>query len=112
MYCLKCGKEIAEEQVFCPDCLAVMEAYPVKPDTVVHIPQRAPHTPEKRHRTVSPKEQIYQLQKTVRWLMLTATVLMVVLLLTVAMLLHQLDKPSSPGGLPLGQNYTTFQQQE
>lgn len=112
MFCLKCGKVISEDQVFCPECLSVMEAYPVKPDTVVHIPQRAPRSPEKKHRTVSPKEQIYQLRKTVRWLMLTSAVLMVALLLTAAMLLQQLDKPNTPAGTPLGRNYTTAQQQD
>ena len=37
VHCMKCGKEIPEERVFCEECLAVMDAYPVKPDTVVQI---------------------------------------------------------------------------
>ena len=110
MFCLKCGKEIAEDQVFCPDCLAVMEAYPVKPDTVIHIPHRPVRAPEKRHHTLSAREQLLQLRKTVRWLMLTVAVLAVVLMLTAAMLLHQLDTPNAPASLPLGRNYTTAQQ--
>lgn len=110
MFCLKCGKEISEDQVFCPDCLAVMEAYPVKPDTVIHIPHRPVRTPERKHRTISAREQLIQLRKTVRWLMLTVAVLAVVLLLTAAMLLHQLDTPGTPTALPLGRNYTTAQQ--
>lgn len=112
MNCMKCGREVTEGQVFCPDCLKVMEAYPVKPDVVVHIPQRAPRSAEKKHRTPTPKEQIVQLHRTVRWLMLTTMVLAVVLMLTAAMLLHQLEKASSPAGGPLGRNYTTSQQQD
>ena len=35
MSCMKCGKEVSEDQVFCPECLAEMERYPVKPGTPV-----------------------------------------------------------------------------
>ena len=113
MNCMKCGREISDEQVFCNDCLAVMDAYPVPPDAVVRIPRRAPRSPEKKYREVSAKEQILQLRSTIRWLVLTVTVLTVVLILTTAMLLHQLDKPSAPKptGNPLGRNYTTVQEQ-
>ena len=38
MACLKCGKKTADEQVFCPACLAVMEAYPVKPILHIQLP--------------------------------------------------------------------------
>ena len=110
MHCMKCGKEISDEQVFCKDCLAVMDAYPVAPDTVVHIPHRTPRVAEKKHRELSPKEQISQLHRTVRWLILTVTVLTVVLMLTAAMLLHQLDQVPKPVGNPLGRNYTTQEQ--
>lgn len=41
MYCMKCGVEIPEHQVFCDHCLEVMEQYPVKPDTHIHLPKRA-----------------------------------------------------------------------
>lgn len=108
MTCLRCGKEVPEDQVFCPDCLAVMETCPVKPETVVHILQRPPRAPEKKYRTVSSQEQISQLRKTVKWLMLTVTVLTVALLLTAAMLLHRLQSPAGITGTPIGKNYTTI----
>ena len=42
MNCVKCGREISEDQVFCEICLTEMENYPVKPGTAVHIPPRSP----------------------------------------------------------------------
>ena len=42
MNCVKCGRDIPEDQVFCEKCLAEMEMYPVNPGTAVHIPTRSP----------------------------------------------------------------------
>ncbi len=41
MQCLRCGKEIDEGAVFCQSCLEVMAKHPVKPHTVVNIPERS-----------------------------------------------------------------------
>ena len=41
MHCMKCGREIQEKQVFCPDCLAHMSENPVKAGTAVKLPLRA-----------------------------------------------------------------------
>ena len=38
--CLKCGREVPEDQTFCKTCLAEMEKYPVKPGVVVLLPHR------------------------------------------------------------------------
>ena len=70
MQCLKCGREIDPEQVFCADCLAEMEKYPVKPGTVVHIPHRPPQSSVKkptahRYPAASPEEQVKKLKKRV-----------------------------------------------
>ena len=70
MQCLKCGREIAIEQVFCPDCLADMEKYPVKPGTVVHIPKRPAHSlakklPVHRHPPIPLEDQVKHLKKRV-----------------------------------------------
>ena len=35
MNCLKCGRDIAEDQLFCESCLEVMDQYPVKSGSVV-----------------------------------------------------------------------------
>ena len=73
MRCLKCGQEIGDSEVFCPDCLKDMEKYPVKPGTVVRLPQRAPAPVGKKRQ---PKhlpfwkaaDQITRLRNRTRWL--------------------------------------------
>lgn len=39
MNCMKCGRKLQEEAVFCKNCLADMENYPVPFDAAVHIPE-------------------------------------------------------------------------
>ena len=48
MNCVKCGREIPDDQVFCEACLTEMENYPVKPGTAVHIPARLPEEQPKK----------------------------------------------------------------
>jgi len=70
MYCMKCGREIDEGQVFCPDCLLVMAKYPVKPGTTVLLPKRREHSLVKRavprRKTVTPEDQIRKLRRALR----------------------------------------------
>ena len=40
MHCMKCGKDIKGNGVFCLDCLDVMGRFPVKPDTALYIPPK------------------------------------------------------------------------
>ena len=72
MSCMKCGKEVSEDQVFCPECLAEMERYPVKPGTPVLLPHRAPITPQRKRRNAKrprkPEEQVVSLRRAVRLL--------------------------------------------
>ncbi len=109
MYCLKCGKETENEQVFCSHCLQVMTQYPVKPGTHITLPRRE-QTPQprkaSRRRVLSQDEQIQQLQGTVR--VLTACLLAACLLLGVFAWLHFRpdDTPSPAANSPIGQNYT------
>ena len=68
MLCMKCGREVDAEQVFCADCLAEMEKYPVKPGTVVTLPQRPAQNPAKkqsgrRHPALPLEEQVTRLKK-------------------------------------------------
>lgn len=73
MNCLKCGQKIGDSEVFCPGCLTDMEKYPVKPGTVVRLPQHHP-TPVTKKRP--PKylpfhkaaDQITALRNRTRWL--------------------------------------------
>ena len=113
MQCLKCGKKTADNQVFCEECLAVMQAYPVKPGIPIQLPQRENRTTEKKalpRKDATSAEQIAQLRATIRWLLITVAVLSVMLLSTAAMLIHTLE--SNPPNLnigksDIGKNYTT-----
>lgn len=71
MNCMKCGREIEEGQVFCGNCLEVMEKYPVKPGIAIQLPHRkeTPVTKKvhiKRRQPPTPEEQIQKLKKRVR----------------------------------------------
>ena len=41
MQCLRCGRETEGDHVFCFLCETVMMKHPVKPNTVVTIPERS-----------------------------------------------------------------------
>ena len=72
MTCMKCGQEISDDQVFCQECLDVMDKYPVKPGTVVLLPRVSQSQPKfhRRHPVIPPEEQIHALKKRVRGLVL------------------------------------------
>ena len=109
MNCMKCGRETAEDQVFCAGCLEEMERYPVKPGTVVHIPSRVKEeevhkAPRRRKPVLSVSDQLLRLRKKLLW---TRVALAVMLLLTgflcfaIGRVMIEWDaKPV------LGQNYT------
>ena len=67
MKCLKCGAELKNTGVFCPDCLGDMDKYPVKPNITVQIPYRPAPAPVKkkarRPKYVKPEEQIRHLKE-------------------------------------------------
>ena len=73
MHCMKCGQKIEDTKVFCEDCLADMAKYPVKPGTVINLPQRryAP-VDKKRQKKYLPfhkaVDQITRLRNRTRWL--------------------------------------------
>jgi len=106
--CLKCGKKAEERSVFCSDCLAVMEQYPVKPGTVIHLPirQQKQETPAATDfEEPSLLEQLMAQRKLIRWLAGIVAGLSVLLVLTAVLLIHTLDKKQP---LPvIGRNYTT-----
>ena len=66
MSCMKCGKEVSEDQVFCPECLAEMDRYPVKPGTPVLLPHREPIAAQRKRRPLKrvrkPEEQLAALR--------------------------------------------------
>ena len=107
MYCLKCGKDTKNEQVFCDACLENMLPYPVKPDAVVTLPHRETTATKKqsgRKRPQSPEEQVVHLRKLVRRLLLALAVMTVLLGLAAAMLLKIYFGPATSSDI--GKNYT------
>ena len=60
MNCMKCGKEVTDDGVFCTDCLLEMESYPVDPGTVVLLPRRSESSIQKKQikRHVPPPEEV------------------------------------------------------
>lgn len=113
MHCMKCGKEIPEERVFCDGCLTVMDAYPVKPDTVVQI-QKRPTRPERKHqKTVPLSETVRKQSAVIRWLVLAVAALVIAVGLLSGLLLNEIIKNSAQEAeTPLGQNYTATDAQE
>lgn len=109
MNCLKCGKDTAGEQVFCPDCLAVMDRYPVKPGTAIQLPQRELAEPTKkqpsRKRGSKPEDVILQQKRLIRWLMALLVVLSLLLSFASGALIYLSTR--STQSVPTGQNYTT-----
>ena len=106
MNCMKCGRETENDQVFCRDCLQVMEKYPVLPGTVVLLPRRRESAYlkklPKRHVPTS-EEQIAALRKCVRILAIALTICIVAIILMFHPTMHYvLDEH-----VEVGQNYTS-----
>lgn len=107
MNCMKCGREIEANRVFCTDCLVDMEKYPVKPGTAVQIPKRqAVQPPRKGHfrPILTPEEQIRRLRKLVHRLTIA---LAVVLFLLAGLAFFLGFHMESHAQLRPGQNYSS-----
>lgn len=107
MYCMKCGKEIGENRVFCDECLEVMSRYPVCQGTPVLLPNAAASaekkpTPKKRQLTA--EEYLLRFRKATRWLSLALVSTLLVLGITISLLVHTLNAPTSND---IGKNYNT-----
>ena len=106
MNCMRCGREIRDDQVFCPECLSEMEKCPVKPDALVRLPRRPDPVPRRQSRKkgLSEEEQIRGLKKRIRILaLLLAVAVSLIFLLAVPAVEHILEEDIS--FLP-GQNYS------
>ena len=109
MNCMKCGREVKEGQVFCWDCLADMEKYPVKPGTVVQLPRHRsePAVYKKvipRKKVLTPEEQVKKLKRRIRRM----AVGILILLAVIATLLYPMVAEIIEGSKPRpGQNYSS-----
>ena len=111
MLCMKCGKETKGEQVFCDRCLESMEAYPVKRDVHVQLPNRPTAPVQKKNhrkqRSMDPEEQVVYLRAKLRRTKACALLLVFALLLSlVALLYTNRDAVEEK----LGTNYTYVEQ--
>ena len=106
MGCIKCGRETVMEQVFCPDCLTEMEKYPVRPGTVVQLPNRKTAVSVKKHpkkRGIAPEEQVKVLTKRCR----TLFILLLVAITVAVLLAIPAAEHLTEGRFKIGQNYNT-----
>ena len=104
MHCMKCGQDTGGSEVFCRDCLAEMEKYPVKPGAPVYIPSRA-NIPRKapRHPVIDPEEQIRRLQRRIRRLTAGLIAALIALALAGGAILYLYEQPDNP--FSIGQDY-------
>ena len=113
MHCMKCGRDISDDQVFCSTCLELMAQHPVKSDVVVQLPQRKAPVQKKyvsRKRIRSVDEQLLRAKRTNRWLIGVVTFLVLFSIAASVMsiyLARQLDAQKS-----IGQNYSTIEETE
>lgn len=111
MYCLKCGEQCQQGQVFCEACTEDMKLHPVKPDAVVQLPPEPQPTKQFYYRPLwTSEEQIRKLTQKNRLLtcLLVITLVLAILFATISTnavrdVLKQRLK---------GQNYTTLTQTE
>lgn len=113
MYCLKCGKEVYEDQVFCSDCLSVMEKYPVKPGTAILLPKRREGNtvsrPAPRRKVLTTEEQIQKLRRNIRNLVILWVVTFLMLCaMSVPGIAYLMDQQH----FGLGQNYSVITPKE
>ncbi len=108
--CLKCGREIPEDQTFCDSCLAEMDKYPVKPGVVVLLPHREKQSQKpvtRRRHSLLPLEDQVKIWKH-RAIVLAAA--LVISLLTTGVLgwlvVQDILEEDVPLILP-GQNYSS-----
>ena len=91
MGCMKCGKKLGQSQVFCDECLEKMAQCPVKPGTVIKLPDRsaapAPKKkPLRRRYFWNAEDEIGTLQTRVRWLRFALVVAIIGFLLSVGVI--------------------------
>ena len=63
MYCMKCGREVEGEEVFCPECLEQMEREPIAMNASVKIPRQPPKNTRSRRPAVYLEEEVKRLER-------------------------------------------------
>lgn len=110
MNCMKCGRNVEDGQLFCPECLAVMAKYPVKPGIAIQLPQRktSPTLKKghpKRRQPPKPEEKIRSMKKWLRSIMILWFITLALLAATIYPTVEYFMGKAFP---VRGQNYTTI----
>lgn len=106
MECMKCGRETSGGEIFCQDCLAQMEKYPVSINAPVVIHKREDVQRKASHKkTLKPEEQITRLSRTVLHLRRLVLVFAALFVLTAGILVYVLSSHSDDP--EMGSNYST-----
>ena len=105
MNCMKCGRETLGEDVFCQECLAEMEKYPVEPGTVVLLPRRKDYSPKKapKRHIPSPEEQIEELRQQKSTMLFLLVVCIILIALMYKPTMHYVQDEH----YEIGQNYSS-----
>jgi hypothetical protein len=107
---MKCGREIALGQVFCKECLADMEQYPIAPGTPVPMfntnPVVAPKRPTSGRKQKKPEEQIAGLKKWILTLSLILLAVIIIFSLITSVLVHRLEEAEE--NVSQDQNYSSL----
>ena len=112
MNCIKCGRDLRGEQVFCRECQENMEHYPVKPGTAVQLPATT-HQPEAKAKPVRIKKALpveIRLRKqrgAIRLLILTLIAVLLAFMATAVLSLHLLDQRDHQGHVEPSTQVTT-----
>ena len=109
MLCMKCGRKKEDGQSFCPECLAVMEKYPVASATLVQLPKRPQAITVKkssRRKTRTPEEQVQRLKTALRFLVVTVLLLCIALAGAIWLHFDYISHKTDDGDSNIGQNYT------
>ena len=107
MQCLRCGRETSGDQAFCFLCESIMVKQPVKPNTVVTIPERTTRVRTAPVRKSQRQEEDTEpLHRTILQLRLWVCMLLALLMLCVGLLTWQeLSRNAQPA---IGQNYSSI----
>ena len=91
MGCMKCGSKLGKSEVFCDACLEKMEKSPVKPGTVVKLPDRPTAPVAKKKRPIrryfwNIEGEMDVLHSKIRWLTCALVVAILGFVLSVVMI--------------------------
>ena len=98
MQCMKCGRKIKDNQVFCEECLNIMDTYPVKPGTPIQLPtpsKTSLPTKPNRRKSLKPEEQIQRQKLTIRRLTLALILAILAFLVALAAIFWMLKIPAA-----------------